>query len=101
MPDLARWCPPSLAVEARRRLEAAYGDSTRGYHDLLHLAEVLEHVDELMADDDPSREAVLLAAWFHDAVYDGRADDEERSAQLAERPSGTVRSRTRWPAWSG
>jgi predicted metal-dependent HD superfamily phosphohydrolase len=26
---------------------------------------------------------VLLAAWFHDAVYEGR-DDEERSARLAE-----------------
>ncbi len=88
MPDLARWCPPSLAPDARRRLEAAYGDSTRGYHDLLHLAEVLEHVDELMAADDPTREAVLLAAWFHDAVYDGRADDEERSALLAEQTLG-------------
>ncbi len=44
---------------------------------------MLQHVDELMADDDPAREAVLLAAWFHDAVYDGQGDDEERSARLA------------------
>jgi predicted metal-dependent HD superfamily phosphohydrolase len=27
---------------------------------------------------------VLLAAWFHDAVYDGEGDLEERSAVLAE-----------------
>ena len=61
MSDLEPWCPPSLPVDVRRALEAAYGDGTRGYHDLLHLTEVLAHVDELMAADDPSREAVLLA----------------------------------------
>jgi predicted metal-dependent HD superfamily phosphohydrolase len=33
----------------------------------------------------PHMHAVLLAAWFHDAVYDGSPDAEERSAQLAER----------------
>jgi len=62
---------------------AAYADPGRGYHDLRHLAEVLAHVDELMPGPDQSREAVLLAAWFHDAVYDGTGDDEERSARLA------------------
>jgi predicted metal-dependent HD superfamily phosphohydrolase len=81
--DLSRFWPAWLADGLRLRLEAAYADG-RGYHDLRHLSEVLEHVDELMADDDPARETVLLAAWFHDAVYDGRSDDEERSARLAE-----------------
>jgi predicted metal-dependent HD superfamily phosphohydrolase len=28
--------------------------------------------------------AVQLGAWYHDAVYDGAPDDEERSAQRAE-----------------
>jgi predicted metal-dependent HD superfamily phosphohydrolase len=74
--------PASLPADARERLERAYGDPRRGYHDLLHLAEVLARVDELLPDG-TEREAVLLAAWFHDAVYDGGPDDEERSALLA------------------
>jgi predicted metal-dependent HD superfamily phosphohydrolase len=81
--SLSRFWPSWLDDAVRVRLEKAYARG-RGYHDLRHLAEVLEHVDELMAGDDPAREAVLLAAWFHDAVYDGRGDDEERSALLAE-----------------
>jgi predicted metal-dependent HD superfamily phosphohydrolase len=68
----------------RTRLVQAYSDGGRGYHDLRHLSEVLEHVEDLMDADDPARETVLLAAWFHDAVYAGQADDEERSARLAE-----------------
>jgi predicted metal-dependent HD superfamily phosphohydrolase len=84
MSDLARWWPDRLNDDLRSRLEEAYGGSGRGYHDRLHLREVLEQVDALMAPDDPARETVLLAAWFHDAVHDGRPDDEERSAALAE-----------------
>ncbi len=66
------------------RLLAAYADPRRGYHDLRHLTEVLAHLDELaatVAETDVT--AVRLAAWFHDAVYAGRPDDEERSAALA------------------
>jgi predicted metal-dependent HD superfamily phosphohydrolase len=84
MSDLEHWWPTWLDDSLRVRLEQAYGDSGRGYHDLQHLREVLTHVDELMTAEDPAREAVLLAAWFHDAVYDGQGDDEERSARLAE-----------------
>jgi predicted metal-dependent HD superfamily phosphohydrolase len=84
MSDLSRFWPAWLGDDPRSRLEAAYGDGARGYHDLRHLSEVLHHVDDLMDAHDPARETVLLAAWFHDAVYDGRDDDEERSARLAE-----------------
>ncbi len=83
MTDLAHLWPSRLAVSWRTRLETAYGHESRGYHDLLHLTEVLQHVDDLTAADEPARETVLLAAWFHDAVYDGQGDDEERSARLA------------------
>lgn len=57
-----------------------------GYHDLRHLEEVLDRLDVLAAAGvafDPT--PVALAAWFHDAVYDGAPDDELRSARWAER----------------
>lgn len=82
--DLTGFWPAWLPPELRTRLERCYDDPARGYHDLLHLAEVLEHVDALMPPGDAERDAVLLGAWFHDAVHDGRGDDEERSAVLAE-----------------
>ncbi|GAA1534985.1 hypothetical protein GCM10009678_16730 [Actinomadura kijaniata] len=66
-------------------LDARYGEPHRRYHTRDHLAAVLDLVDELAgwADD---ADAVRLAAWFHDAVYDPeRADNEERSARLAGR----------------
>ncbi len=73
------------ALELRDALHAAYADPARGYHDVRHLAEVLDRLDELAARG-TSYDAlpVRLAAWFHDAVYDGERDAEERSAAWAE-----------------
>ena len=68
----------------RDALLAAYGGAGRGYHDLQHLAEVLDHLAEL-GHDEPE---VVLAAWFHDAVYaipPGQVTNEEASARLAIR----------------
>ena len=73
------------ALELRDSLLAAYSDPHRGYHDVRHLAEVLERLEELTgAGTSYDRTPVLLAAWFHDAVYDGERDAEERSAAWAE-----------------
>ncbi len=73
------------ALDLRDSLLAAYADPDRGYHDVRHLAEVLERLDELAAAGTAyDRTPVLLAAWFHDAVYDGERDAEERSAAWAE-----------------
>jgi predicted metal-dependent HD superfamily phosphohydrolase len=61
-----------------------YADAGRHYHDLTHLDEVLRNVDDL-AVAARAPDVVRLAAWFHDAIYDPRApDNEERSALLAE-----------------
>lgn len=65
-------------------LVARYAEPHRRYHDLTHLDDVLRRVDEL-AHHATDPDAVRLAAWFHDAVYDPTAtDNEEQSAQLAE-----------------
>jgi predicted metal-dependent HD superfamily phosphohydrolase len=78
----ARW-PLADLGEVRDALLAAYA-SGRGYHDTRHLTEVLDRIDELAgAGVEFDREAVRLAAWFHDGVYDGEAGAEERSAQWA------------------
>ncbi|MFC4533356.1 metal-dependent phosphohydrolase [Sphaerisporangium dianthi] len=64
-------------------LIARWSEPHRRYHTLGHLRAVLDAVEPLAGfAADPV--AVRLAAWFHDAVYDGRPGrDEERSAQLA------------------
>lgn len=89
MDDLVDRWPVGGAAGAglRDRLLEAYGDPRRGYHDQRHLREVLEHLDRLLQQPEASAVdplPVVLAAWFHDAVHDGRPDDEERSAALVE-----------------
>ncbi|MCO4250281.1 DUF4031 domain-containing protein [Pseudarthrobacter raffinosi] len=61
-----------------------WSEDHRRYHGCTHLLAVLEAMDLLTDPADPPR-TVLLAAWFHDAVYRGVAgQDEEESARLAE-----------------
>ena len=95
---LSRWT--ALTGEQGRAagidLLARYAQPHRRYHTLRHLTEVLDVVDELagFADD---ADAVRLAAWFHDAVYEvvigggggggggtDQVSNEEASARLAE-----------------
>ena len=79
----ARWPLPDHHPE-RDALLAAYGDPARGYHDVLHLTEVLDRIDELAGAGAADDTSLRLAAWFHDGVYDGERGDEDRSAVWAE-----------------
>lgn len=64
-------------------LLARYDEPHRRYHDRRHLSEVLAAV-ALLAEDAHDFSAVMLAAWWHDAVYQpGAGDNEEASAILA------------------
>lgn len=80
---LVAWpLPGARALGAQ--LVASYAHPDRGYHDSRHLAEVLERVHELSAQGEEfDRMAVVLAAWFHDSVYDAQPDAEKRSAAWA------------------
>lgn len=73
--------PPAGGYE---RLLAMYAEPHRHYHNQLHIADCLKEFD-LVRQLAVEPEAVEFAIWFHDAVYDTRAgDNEERSAKLAE-----------------
>ncbi|WP_336936941.1 metal-dependent hydrolase [Acinetobacter modestus] len=66
------------------KLIAAYSERQRAYHTLQHLYECLVLVDSIRADLNDA-DAVVLALWFHDAIYDPQAKDNElKSAVLFE-----------------
>ncbi|MCQ9164819.1 MULTISPECIES: DUF4031 domain-containing protein [unclassified Arthrobacter] len=70
---------PGLGAE----LFGRWNEPHRHYHSSTHLLAVLEALDQL-TEGAPQR-TVALAAWFHDAVYNGVAGrDEEDSAVLAQ-----------------
>ena len=74
-----------LTEELREDLLARWSETHRKHHTVAHLHEMLDAIG-LLAESgiDFDREAVELAAWFHDAIYEiGRDDNEDRSAQLA------------------
>ncbi|MHA7222934.1 DUF4031 domain-containing protein [Arthrobacter sp. RHLT1-20] len=85
LPLLTRWNQVLPGHEALfLDLLDRWGEEHRKYHGRTHLLAVLEALDLLAEPAGPPR-TVLLAAWFHDAVYRGIAvQDEEESARLAE-----------------
>jgi predicted metal-dependent HD superfamily phosphohydrolase len=72
-----------VTSELFRALIDAYAQSHRKYHTLQHLSECLalfSEYRELASEPDE----VEIALWFHDAIYDVKASDNEaKSAQWA------------------
>lgn len=67
------------------RLTRAHAEPHRHYHNQRHIADCLAEFDGARQSA-KQPEALELALWFHDAVYDPRAaDNEEQSAALAKR----------------
>ncbi|ENW96568.1 hypothetical protein [Acinetobacter sp. NIPH 298] len=65
-------------------LIAAYSEKQRAYHTIQHLYECLVLLEATRSDLNDDH-AVELALWFHDAVYDPQAKDNElKSAELFE-----------------
>ena len=65
------------------KLKAAWNEPHRHYHTLTHLSECIHHFEAIRPLAKRPAE-IMLALWFHDAVYDpARKDNEQRSAQWA------------------
>lgn len=76
---------PEQARRVFADLVARYSANGRYYHDLGHVKDLLDTVDELksLATDFT---AIRLAVWFHDVIYDPRAKDNEvKSAEYARK----------------
>jgi len=85
--DLLRtWAvDPILADRILEDICKYYAGAGRFYHTLDHVQNVMGTVESL-ASHAQDLNAVKLAAWLHDVIYDSRAsDNEERSAEYAER----------------
>lgn len=79
--DLGHAAPEGL----RKELERAWSDLRRHYHDLRHLRECLA-LWKAWREQCHHGGEVALALWFHDAVYDPHASDNElKSAEGAAR----------------
>lgn len=72
----------TAAKTVYERLIELYGEPHRHYHTLNHIRHCLREFDRAAAlMDDP--DAVEMALWFHDAIYQpGAGDNERRSADL-------------------
>ena len=73
-------------AELGERLLQAWEQPHRAYHHSGHLSQMLSDLDRLYAHRTQGSTplALVLAAWFHAAVYEGApGEDERRSAQLA------------------
>ncbi len=74
---------PVSAYPTLDRLLLAYQEPHRAYHNLEHINDVLRVIGKL-ASLAENPDLVFLAGWFHDVVYDPKANDnEESSAQWA------------------
>ena len=80
---MARHSTSSDIDDVGRALLARWSEPRRRYHDIGHLRDILGYVD-VLAEYAADADAVRLAAWYHDAVFEGRPDDEELSARKAE-----------------
>ena len=74
-------------AELGESLLQAWEQPHRAYHHSGHLSQMLSDLDRLYAHRAQAGStplALILAAWFHDAVYEGApGEDERRSEQLA------------------
>lgn len=63
-----------------------YAEPHRSYHTLGHIEDCLAKLVDVSGLGADERRTLELAIWWHDAIYEPlRPDNEERSAELAQR----------------
>ena len=80
---MKRTCAKCDSVEKFHAIEKAYGAAHRHYHTFEHIRACLDELEaaRALAGD---YDAIELAIWFHDFVYDPyRSDNENASANYA------------------
>ena len=76
---------PTLVRQTFEDIAGHYAEPSRFYHNLDHVQKMLETV-ECLGSHARNLNAVKLATWMHDVIYDSKAsDNEDRSAEFAER----------------
>ncbi len=76
---------PALVLSWHERLAQLYAEPHRHYHNAEHINDCLLEFDRVRTQANKPLN-IELALWFHDAIYDPRApDNEEQSADLARR----------------
>ncbi len=77
-------CPQNSGNSLKQKIIRLYNDPRRKYHTIQHLAKCIEllqtnHLCTINVTE------IEIALWFHDAIYDLHAtDNEERSADFAK-----------------
>ena len=72
------WAEPA-ATAVLDEIVRAYGEPHRHHHTLDHIAQLLD-LFERHGEGIAERDTVMLAILFHDAVYDPRRNDNEKSS---------------------
>jgi predicted metal-dependent HD superfamily phosphohydrolase len=69
------------------KLARDYSHRERAYHNLEHIRNVIAWVAFLLNDQHPKiQTAAMLAAWFHDVIYETtKSDNEEKSVRMMKR----------------
>ncbi|HEY0649113.1 phosphohydrolase [Phenylobacterium sp.] len=72
-------------------LERAYAEPQRRYHTRRHIEDCLAKLAAWPGLTEAERRVLTWAIWWHDAVYDPRAaDNEAKSAEMARRDLPTL-----------
>ncbi len=80
--DFSPFSSEKFAKIVFQNLATLYGNTRRYYHNFEHVETML---DSLKAHTPANPNVIILAIWFHDAIYNPyRKDNEAKSAQFAQ-----------------